>query len=218
MNPRLHSTAGFTEEIISLIWLPLLIWTLLAGGLLLLARWRVREVEVQYRGRLALLASLPGGVLLSIVLYQTTGLFSAEAYSTETLKFIVLSPPLEITLATSDLRESLSSSGLFLAGAAIWACGVMVLAALFLRQLMQLGALCRKETLRQLLSLDTLSEENRKLALRRPRLFCRLGRDARADRRPRIDSARDPLSARSHRHGERGARLCPVHRKQERRC
>ena len=159
---QLSSTGA---DLAAFVWLPLLIWTILAIAVILLLNvYRDIHVQYHYHARLALMFALPAGLTIAGLIELISGWLSAGAEPV-VMKFIVVQTPIEITIGNNE------STSLFLEpafwygiGSLVFLAGVIYLLFSHLRQYIQLQFLLRKINLISIKLLDTVSEQNRKLA------------------------------------------------------
>lgn len=86
---------------IDLFWLPIAIWTFLAGVAIIIFRSFPQIPSVyQYHGRVSIAWALPVGILISVLLYGITAL--AETAAAVPAKFIVIHNPINITASTAE--------------------------------------------------------------------------------------------------------------------
>lgn len=99
MAELIQQIADLSEPIIQFSWLPLLIWTVLSGVLLLSLRLvRGTHPQYQYHSRLALLFSLPAGFIALGILHYVGMILSTPS---ESLAIISVTAPFEISVSTN---------------------------------------------------------------------------------------------------------------------
>lgn len=110
MESLIQQIAGYGEQIIHFSWLPLLIWTILSGFLLLTLR-AIGGVhpQYQYHSRLALLFALPAGfIALGLIQYAGT-IFLTPI---ESLSIISVTAPFELSVSTNAATSSISTTAI----------------------------------------------------------------------------------------------------------
>lgn len=140
--------------------LPIVIWTVIAGLLLLLLR-RFEKLHPQYHyhARLALLAALPLGILSTIFADAVSTFFQSLGAESNLVLFSVISP-LEISLS-GNTAESVSQTDLiFAVSIIVTVTGFILCAALRFAQWVKLLILRRSLTLTPLLTCSDLSDDN----------------------------------------------------------
>ncbi len=166
MESMIAIFSEFGAQFIGFIWLPLLIWTVLAALFLIItpALNRLHALH-HYHLRYALLLSLPAG-LMALLLFEYAGSWLQTAGTIEgTLKLVYLSAPVEVF--ASEIESTLSwtaiiyatAAGVFIAGA------ILMTGSLFL-QWLQLLAVKQKCRLKSIDSLPEVSNRNKQLALK----------------------------------------------------
>jgi len=161
MELIIQQSINFFQGIIQFAWLPVLIWTLFAGGLILLLKAAAKiHPQYHYHIRLALILGLPLGLMFSWLADK------AAAYFTEptALTFISMVSPIEVGLGPKSADTYSSMDILFLA------CGVFLVAGLIWYSGSRFIQWVRLQTLRRSLRLSPIDEypqltiENRRLA------------------------------------------------------
>ena len=86
---------------LSLFWLPLVIWTVLAMGAIVVFRTFKKIPSVyQYHGRVAIIWALPLGIFISYLLHRVSQL--SDQSSAIAAKFIVISSPITVSSSASN--------------------------------------------------------------------------------------------------------------------
>lgn len=157
----IQQIAELGEQIIQFSWLPLLIWTVL-GGLILLALRIVRGThpQYQYHSRLALLFALPAGfIALGVIQYAGT-IFSAPS---ESLTFISVTAPFELTISSTPSSSISTTTVLYSAVFLLFSIGLILFAVRNIKQWFQLVRLKAKCNFLPIQNLKKLDFNNRLL-------------------------------------------------------
>ena len=149
------------QTIIQFAWLPVLIWTLFTGGVILLLKAASKiHPQYHYHLRLALILGLPLGLIFSWLADKAAVYFTEPA----ALTFISMVSPIEVGIGTRPADTYSSIDILFLA------CGVFLIAGLIWYSCSRLIQWIRLQVLRQSLHLSPINEhpqitnDNRRLA------------------------------------------------------
>jgi hypothetical protein len=96
---QLSSTGA---DLAAFVWLPLLIWTILAIAVILLLNvYKDIHVQYHYHARLALIFALPAGLTIAGLIELISGWLSAGAEPVA-MKFIIVQTPIEITVGNPE--------------------------------------------------------------------------------------------------------------------
>lgn len=144
MEPIIEQMVHFFREIIEFAWLPILIWSICAGAILMIMKAVSRlHPQYHYHIRLALILGLPFGLIVAWVADQAALYFSEPA----ALTFISVSSPIEIGLSAGQ-ADVLSSSDILFLG-----CGLLLTSGLIYYAGTRVFQWVRLQYLRQTLQL-----------------------------------------------------------------
>lgn len=160
----LQSFATYSQSFIEWVWLPLLIWTVIAGAVLAILNSSKRiHLQYQYHARLALIAALPFGMLATYSLEKLSGLMFSGQAAASNLKFVTVMAPIEVGAAQSESVFSIwEIAGILLV--TLLAAGTLYLLGKQLYQYARLSQIKRTVGLQDLLSIDDISPKNYGLA------------------------------------------------------
>src|SRR6056297_1338022 len=161
MEPIIEQMIHFFRGILEFAWLPILIWSLFAGIILMIMKAASRlHPQYHYHIRLALILGLPLGLIFSWLADVAASYFSEPA----ALTFISMVAPIEVGISPEATNLFTVSDGFFLG------CGLLLAAGLIWysgsRFLQWIRLLYLKQTLRLVPILDhpNVSGNNKKLA------------------------------------------------------
>jgi len=161
MEPIIEQMIHFFRGILEFAWLPILIWSLFAGVILMIMKAASRlHPQYHYHIRLALILGLPLGLIFSWLADVAASYFSEPA----ALTFISMVAPIEVGISPEATNLFTVSDGFFLG------CGLLLAAGLIWysgsRFLQWIRLLYLKQTLRLVPILDhpNVSGNNKKLA------------------------------------------------------
>ena len=165
MELWLQQIAELSRSVIHFAWLPVLIWTLVAGSVMLFLRSAGKlHAQYHYHIRLALMAGLPLGLLSTWLIEQLSAALTAMGAEAASLKVIAVMYPLEVGLVTPETTTFPTLVDLaFLVTGTIFILGVVWMIAGRTRQWFQLRQLKRQIPMHSLSDLDSLSQTNRDL-------------------------------------------------------
>ncbi len=167
METIIQQLASYSETIFMFLWLPVLIWTALAAF-----GWTVLRVlpnlhpQYHYRGRLAIILSLPAGLIALCAIQIIEKNWYTES-AAATLKFVTLSSPVDFQTVTviADRIEIIHwTEWAFVIGLMILMAGTFLFAFRFLKQWLGLKRLKESLHLNRIETLHNLDKENRRIA------------------------------------------------------
>ena len=144
MEIMIQQFVHFFQVLIQFAWLPVLIWTFCAGGVLLLLKAAPNvHPQYHYHVRLALILGLPFGLIFALIADKAALYFAEPA----ALTFISVVSPIEVGLSSASADTFSATDGFFLicglllAAGLIWYAGsrfVQWVRLQYLRQTLQL--------------------------------------------------------------------------------
>ncbi|REL24317.1 TonB family protein [Rhodohalobacter sp. SW132] len=146
-------------------WLPLVIWTLLAGTILVALRSAGKlHAQYHYHIRLALIAGLPLGLLSTWGVDQVSALLTAAGAEAASLKVIAVMAPIETGISTQSSTIFPTLTDLFfLTTAVILLLGIVWMMTIRLKQYFQLHLLKKQLPMDRLTDYSFLSKANQDL-------------------------------------------------------
>ncbi len=130
--------SAFYTELWNLALMPLILWTVLASGVLIYLHYANRlHANLQYLARLAIIIALPAGLIASFLLELPNWLMPPEAGADVSYKLLVIESPMAITAGTESAGASILTSELLITSAGlIISIGTLIfLSALFLSKI-----------------------------------------------------------------------------------
>ncbi|TVQ67769.1 MAG: TonB family protein [Balneolaceae bacterium] len=157
--------ADHFEKSAELFWIPVSIWTLVALLVWTSTQWMKRlHPQIHYHIRLAMLVSLPAGLLVLGLLHGIEAWFTGGTEEAPVLKVFTVMSPVEITLTSSGPDTALSAVQLFYASlSVIIISGMLVLLGRFFFQYQRLLRLKKACSLIDGENVPELSTENRRI-------------------------------------------------------
>jgi len=169
----LQSIALYSQSFIEWAWLPILIWTVIAGVVLAILNSSKRiHLQYHYHARLALIAALPFGMLATYSLEKLSGMIFSGQAAASNLKFVTVMAPIEVGATQSESLFSVWEIASILL-VTLLAAGTLYLLGKQLYQYAMLSQIKRTVGLRDLLSIDVISPKNYRLitSFKRPVKF-----------------------------------------------
>ena len=169
----LQSIALYSQSFIEWAWLPILIWTVIAGVVLAILNSSKRiHLQYHYHARLALIAALPFGMLATYSLEKLSGMIFSGQAAASNLKFVTVMAPIEVGATQSESLFSVWEIASILL-VTLLAAGTLYLLGKQLYQYARLSQIKRTVGLRDLLSIDDISPKNYRLitSFKRPVKF-----------------------------------------------
>ena len=169
----LQSFATYSQSFIEWAWLPILIWTVIAGAVLAILNSSKRiHLQYHYHARLALIAALPFGMLATYSLEVLSGMIFSGQAAASNLKFVTVMAPIEVGATQSESLFSVWEIASILL-VTLLAAGTLYLLGRQLYQYARLSQIKRTIGLRDLLSIDDISSKNHGLitSFKRPVKF-----------------------------------------------
>jgi len=169
----LQSIALYSQSFIEWAWLPILIWTVIAGVVLAILNSSKRiHLQYHYHARLALIAALPFGMLATFSLEKLSGMIFSGQAAASNLKFVTVMAPIEVGATQSESLFSVWEIASILL-VTLLAAGTLYLLCKQLYQYARLSQIKRTVGLRDLLSIDDISPKNYRLitSFKRPVKF-----------------------------------------------
>jgi len=169
----LQSIALYSQSFIEWAWLPILIWTVIAGVVLAILNSSKRiHLQYHYHARLALIAALPFGMLATYSLEKLSGMIFSGQAAASNLKFVTVMAPIEVGATQSESLFSVWEIASILL-VTLLAAGTLYLLGKQLYQYAMLSQIKRTVGLRDLLSIDDISPKNYRLitSFKRPVKF-----------------------------------------------
>ncbi len=166
MESLFYNLADNGEWLFQALWFPILIWTIIgsAAWLVLKSSDQIHP-EYQYHSRLALIFSLPAGLILMALIHQISVL-TASTDAAAGYHFITLAAPFEITVTPGEESTGLPFiSILFALLFLVLISGLMTTLGKFLYQCIQLRQLRNRCSLTDILNVQKLNSVNIGLAL-----------------------------------------------------
>ena len=112
--------AGFYTELWNLALMPLLLWTILASGVLIYLHYANRlHANLQYLARLAMIIALPAGLIASFLLELPNWLMPPEAGADISYKLLVIETPMAITAGAESAGSFILTSELLITSAGL---------------------------------------------------------------------------------------------------
>ncbi|MFU8862046.1 MAG: TonB family protein [Cyclonatronaceae bacterium] len=178
METLLIDLSAIGKTVLQSIWVPVAVWTLLAGIATLVLRWLDGiHAAYHYQARLALILSLPAGTLFYLLLGPLTTLIAGAETTTSLL---VLSLPVIADTGAGAVPGAVETTVLhpsewIAAGVAfLFLAGLILLSGRFIWKLYQLASITRYAEIRPFQELDVLDEDSREL-LQRSRFPVQIG-------------------------------------------
>jgi TonB family protein len=161
MEPLIQETIYFFQGIIQFAWFPVLVWTLFAGGVILLLK-AAQNVHPQYHYhiRLALVLGLPLGLLFSWLADKAASYFAEPA----ALTFISVIAPIEVGLNSQPVDTFSATDAFFLGCGLLLAAGLIWYSGSRFIQWVRLQSLRRTLGLTPIQNHPLVSEYNKQLA------------------------------------------------------
>jgi len=166
MEIWLQQFTEMSRELIQFSWIPLLIWTLVTGAVMILLRSANRmHVQYHYHIRLALIAGLPLGLLSTWLVEQVSSILISLGAETATLKVLTVMSPLEIGITAAEAASFPTLIDLvFLFSGIAFISGSTVMLSSRVRQWFQLRSLKKQLTLKPISGISGISDHNAILA------------------------------------------------------
>ena len=145
MESFITQIATFTEQVLIFAWFPTLIWTSATGIIWLILKLSVNlHPQYHYHGRLAILISLPAGLIFLMALKRAGNVFLPDS-AAGSMAIVSFSSPLDFSSGAIFPEAeviSVSSTEIFLSTiASVFLVGFLLLFARFLYQWLQLRRL-----------------------------------------------------------------------------
>jgi len=169
----LQSFATYSQSFIEWAWLPILIWTVIAGAVLAILNSSKRiHLQYHYHARLALIAALPFSMIATYSLEVLSRMIFSGQAAASNLKFVTVMAPIEVGATQSESLFSVWEIASILL-VTLLAAGTLYLLGKQLYQYARLSQIKRTVGLRDLLSIDDISPKNYRLitSFKRPVKF-----------------------------------------------
>ncbi|CAN5233799.1 hypothetical protein BH23BAC3_BH23BAC3_06970 [soil metagenome] len=165
MELLIQQLTELSRELIHFSWLPLFIWTLVAGLVMAMLKTAGNlHVQFHYHIRLALIAGLPLGLLSTWLVEQVSAVLFAMGADAASLKVIAVMAPLEIGLSTESSSFPTVIDLVYLGTGIIIVSGAFLMLSRRLRQWFQLRLLKKQISFQKITDLKAISDKNVKLA------------------------------------------------------
>ncbi|NBC26324.1 MAG: TonB family protein [Bacteroidetes bacterium] len=163
MELWMQHISELVQSLLEFTWLPILIWSSVAGiAAALLHRAERLHVQVQYHLRIALVISLPLGLLSAWGVDQLSTMLTAMGAQASSLKVLSVTSPLEVGISASAAIPFPTLLDLsFLFAGTLYIAGLMWFLTDRLRQWFLLQLLAKKLPLTRLSNMNQLSNKNR---------------------------------------------------------
>ena len=161
MEPLIQETIYFFEGIIQFAWFPVLVWTLFAGGVILLLKAAQNlHPQYHYHIRLALVLGLPLGLMFSWLADKAASYFAEPT----ALTFISVVAPIEVGLNSQSVDTFSATDAFFLGCGLLLAAGLVWYSGSRFIQWIRLHYLRRTLELTPIQNHPNVSEHNKQLA------------------------------------------------------
>ncbi|MCC5906756.1 MAG: M56 family metallopeptidase [Balneolaceae bacterium] len=168
MESFITQIASYTEQVLIFAWFPILIWTAATGIIWLILKLSVNlHPQYHYHGRLAILISLPAGLIFLAALQRAGNVLLPDS-SAGSMAIVSFPSPLDFSsgaIFPEAEAISLSSTEILLSTiASVFLIGFLLLFARFLTQWLQLQRLKRTVSLIPIKKYGMINFSNQKLA------------------------------------------------------
>ncbi len=161
MELLIQQLTELSRDLIHFSWLPLLIWTLVAGLIMAMLRKAGNlHVQFHYHIRLALIAGLPLGLISTWLVEQVSAVLFAMGAEAASLKVIAVIAPLEIGITTESSSFPTVLDLIYLVAGIAIISGAVLMLTRRLRQWFQLRLFKKQISLQKITDLKMISEKN----------------------------------------------------------